>query len=45
MHGFEAFLIRLTDPRHDCIKPMQFAFQMLIDEHQCLKRSAHVTDA
>ena len=42
MHGFEAFFVRLTDPRHNRIKPMKLAFQMLIYKQQRLKRTAHV---
>jgi hypothetical protein len=45
MYRFEAFFIRLTDARHNRIKPMKLSFQVFVDEHQRLKRPAHVAIA
>jgi hypothetical protein len=45
MYGFEAFLVRLAYARHHGINPMKLTFQVLIDKHQRLKRSAHIAIA
>lgn len=45
MQRFEAFFIRLADARHHGINPMKLALQVLIDQHQRLKRAAHIAIA
>jgi len=45
MQRLEAFFIRLADARHNRVNPMKLALQVLVDKHQRLKRSAHITIA